>query len=106
MKTAEPRAVYLKDYTPPPYRIPEITLDFQLKGKATRVAATMKVERCAASAEPLVLDGNGLALVSIALDGKALYSTAYTVDTDTLTVHAIDGTGREFDSTVIARQPS
>ena len=49
MKTAEPRAVYLKDYTPPPYRIPEITLDFQLKGKATRVAATMKVERCAAS---------------------------------------------------------
>jgi hypothetical protein len=29
-----------------------------------------------------------------------------TVDGDTLTVHAIDGTGREFDSTVIARQPS
>src|SRR5207248_11182337 len=36
----------------------------------------------------LVLDGNDLTLISVALDGKPLDSTAYTVDTDTLTVHA------------------
>ncbi|HMI95328.1 MAG TPA: aminopeptidase N [Micropepsaceae bacterium] len=88
MKTAEPRAVYLKDYTPPAYRIPEIALDFRLDGNTTLVAATMKVERRAASAEPLVLDGIALTLVSIAVDGKPLDSSAYTVDTDTLTVHA------------------
>ena len=88
MKTAEPRAIHLKDYAPPPYRIPEIALDFQLDGKATLVAATMKVERRAASAEPLVLDGNGLTLVSIAMDGKPLDSSAYAVDMDMLTVHA------------------
>jgi aminopeptidase N len=88
MKTAEPRAIHLKDYAPPPYRIPEIALDFRLDGKATLVAATMKVERRAASAEPLVLDGNGLTLVSIAMDGKPLDSSAYAVDMDMLTVHA------------------
>ncbi len=88
MKTAEPRAIHLKDYAPPPYRIPEIALDFRLGGKATLVTSTMKVERGAASAEPLVLDGNDLTLVSIALDGKPLDSSAYAVDTDTLTVHA------------------
>jgi aminopeptidase N len=88
MKTAEPRAVYLKDYAPPSYRILEVALDFRLDGKATLVAATMKVERRAASAEPLVLDGSGLTLVSIAVDGKPLDSSAYAVDTDTLTVHA------------------
>ena len=51
MKTAEPRAVHLKDYAPPPYRISEIALDFRLDGKATLVAATMKVERRATAAE-------------------------------------------------------
>src|SRR5258705_1090854 len=88
MKTAEPRAVHLKDYAPAPYRIPEIALDFRLDGKATLVAATMKVERRAALPEPMVLDGSGLTLVSIAVDGKPLPSSAYTLDTDTLTVRA------------------
>src|SRR6478736_5449740 len=88
MKTAEPRAIHLKDYAPPPYRIPEIALDFRLDGKATLVSSTMKVERRAASVEPLVLDGSGLKLVSIALNGQPLDSSAYAVDTDTLTVQA------------------
>ena len=84
MKTTEPRAIHLKDYAPPPYRIPEIALDFTLDGKSTRVAAVMKVERRAASAEPLVLDGHGLKLVSVAVDGKPLDASAYTADADTL----------------------
>jgi aminopeptidase N len=88
MKNAEPRAVHLKDYAPPPYRIPEIALDFRIDPKATQVSASMKVERRAAAAEPLVLDGNGLRLISIAIDGTALESSAYTVDTDTLIIYA------------------
>jgi aminopeptidase N len=67
MKTTEPRAVHLKDYAPLPYRIPELSLDFQLDGKATRVSARMKVERRSASVEPLVLNGAGLKLLSVAL---------------------------------------
>jgi aminopeptidase N len=86
MKTAEPRAIHLKDYTPPPYRIPEIALDFILDGNATRVRSTMKVERRVASAEPLVLDGNDLKLISVAVDGKTLGASEYVRDAGTLTL--------------------
>jgi aminopeptidase N len=88
MKTAEPRAIHLKDYTPPPYCIPEIALDFILDGNATRVRSTMKVERRVASAEPLVLDGNGLKLISVSLDGETLGASDYLLDAGTLTLSA------------------
>jgi aminopeptidase N len=88
MKTAEPRAIHLKDYSPPPYCVPEVALDFQLDGKATRVKATMQVVRRAAAAEPLVLDGNGLKLVSVAVDGRPLEASAYAADSDMLTLFA------------------
>jgi aminopeptidase N len=86
MKTTEPRAVHLKDYAPLPYRIPELSLDFQLDGKATRVSARMKVERRSASVEPLVLNGAGLKLLSFALDGNPLEPGAYSVGDDSLIV--------------------
>jgi aminopeptidase N len=88
MKTAEPRAIHLKDYAPSPYRIPRIDLDFVLDGKVTRVKATMEVERRAASPEALVLDGNRLKLVSVAMDGKPLDASAYAADSDMLTIFA------------------
>ena len=88
MKTTEPRAVHLKDYAPLPYRIPELSLDFQLDGKATRVSATMQVERRSGSAEPLVLNGAGLKLISVSLDGGVLDKGAYSVGDDSLIVFA------------------
>jgi aminopeptidase N len=86
MKTNEPRAIHLKDYTPPPYRILEVALDFTLDGKATRVKATMQLERRTASAEPLVLDGSRLKLISVVLDGKTLDASAYEYNPHTLTL--------------------
>jgi len=86
MKTTEPRATHLKDYRPPPYRIPEVELDFHLDGQATRVTSTMQVERVAATPEPLQLDGQRLKLISIKLSGKPLDPTAYAADASSLTV--------------------
>ncbi len=64
MKTAEPRAIHLKDYAPPLFRIPEVSLDFKLDPEATRVTATIRVERATARAhDPLVLNGNRLKLL-------------------------------------------
>ena len=88
MKTAEPRAIHLKDYRPPAYRIPEIALDFDLDGARTRVTARMKVVRTVPAAEPLVLDGHGLELVSVKLDGKALSTGEYAQTDDALTIPA------------------
>jgi aminopeptidase N len=89
MKTTEPRAVHLKDYAPPIYRIPEIALDFGLDPMATRVTATMKVERVTARThDPLVLDGQRLKLISVKMDGVPLPHAAYTADEASLTIHS------------------
>nr|ACN58798.1 membrane alanine aminopeptidase N [uncultured bacterium BLR9] len=89
MKTTEPRAIHLKDYAPPSYRIPEIALDFLLDPMATRVTATMKVERLTARAhDPLVLDGNRVKLLSVKIDGVPLSHGAYATDDEKLTLHS------------------
>jgi len=86
MRTEEPRAVRLKDYRPPDYRVREIALDFALDPQATRVKARMQVERLASAPVPLVLDGEHLKLISIALDGRALDSNEYSLGAESLTI--------------------
>ena len=88
MKTAEPRAICLKDYAPLSYRIPEIALKFRLEPSATRVTATMHVQRRTTAADPLVLNGKRLKLVSISLDGAPLEPSAYTLTPETLSITA------------------
>jgi aminopeptidase N len=87
MRTEEPRAVNLKDYRAPDYRIAEIVLDFVLEPLATIITARSKVTRTGA-AVPLVLDGEELKLRSIAIDGNLLSADAYTLGKDTLTLHS------------------
>ncbi len=87
MRTEEPRAIHLKDYHAPDYHIAEIALDFTLDPAATRVATTSKVKRTGA-AVPLVLDGEELKLISVAIDGRKLDDSAYALGDDTLTIHA------------------
>ena len=86
MRTEEPRAVRLKDYRPFDYQVREIALDFVLDADATRVTARMQLER-KGDAAPLVLDGEGLKLVSIVMDGRALAESEYHVGTEALTLH-------------------
>ncbi len=88
MRTEEPRAVRLKDYRAPDYRIAEINLDFVLEPLATRVTATSKVTRTG-SAAPLVLDGEEMKLISVAIDGRALQSSEYSVSDEALTLHKL-----------------
>src|SRR5438105_5758077 len=86
MRTEEPRAVRLKDYRPPDYRVSEIALDFALDPEATQVKARMQVERLADAPAPLVLNGERLKLIAIALDGLALKPDQYTLGSETLTI--------------------
>jgi aminopeptidase N len=87
MSAPEPRAVHLKDYRAPDYKVAEIALDFALDPQATRIAATTKMTRTGAVA-PLRLDGERLKLVSIAIDGRPLAETEYALDDESLTIHA------------------
>ncbi|MDE2133876.1 MAG: aminopeptidase N [Alphaproteobacteria bacterium] len=85
MRTEEPRSVRLKDYRAPDYIVSEIALDFVLDPESTRVTARMKVVRTGACV-PLVLDGEQLKLVSLAVDGRALGPGEFTVGAETLAI--------------------
>src|SRR5665213_3838664 len=88
MRTEEPRAINLKDYRAPDYRISEIALAFVLDPQSTRVTATMKVAR-QGGAVPLVLNGEHLTLILVAIDGKALPPDAYGVTDELLTIPSV-----------------
>ena len=88
MKEAEPKAIHLKDYEAPTHTIEATDLTFDLEPGTTTVTSRLKVVRASASTEdvPLVLDGQELELVSVAIDGVELGSNEYQLDDDTLTL--------------------
>ncbi|WEK02751.1 MAG: aminopeptidase N [Candidatus Devosia phytovorans] len=89
MRTETEHTIYLKDYAPSPYRITSVDLDFRILSENTRVRAQLTVEprEGTAPGTPLVLDGDGLVLGSIAIDGAPLMLSDYAADDDGLTVY-------------------
>ena len=87
MRDAAPQ-VNLKDYTPPAFLISTIALDVDIRDGQVTVRSTLRLARNAtgAPAEPLVLNGEGLDLVSVAIDGRALQTAEFTVDARHLTI--------------------
>ncbi len=81
MKTDVPRSIQLKDYAVPAYLIDTVDLDVVLHASATRVRSRLKVRRNPASdlAGPLHLDGEGLTLEQIKIDGHVLSPADYTL---------------------------
>jgi len=88
MKTDTPKSIHRKDYSPPDYRIETVHLDVILGEETTRVKSTLALQATAKTPGPLVLDGEGMALVSIRLDGEPLAESAYALGEKTLTIHA------------------
>lgn len=87
----EPRVKFLKDYAPPSYLISNTCLEFRLDdaGLNTTVAAALDIRRACPPGTPLVLDGEGLELVSSpCVNGVVLSDSQYVYDRNahTLTV--------------------
>ena len=72
-----PMPTRLADYTPPNFKIESVTLDFDLKPKATRVKSKLALTRL--SEGDLHLDGEDILLKSVKLDGKALKRSDYSL---------------------------
>ena len=70
MKTETPQTIYLKDYTPPAYLVDTVDLDVDIRPGSTTVTATLACRRnpAGAGAQALVLDGEELETVSVAID--------------------------------------
>jgi aminopeptidase N len=67
---APPATIRREDYRPPDWLVPEISLYFELDPDRTIVRAELQVERNGSHSEPLRLDGEGLKLLSLRVDGK------------------------------------
>ena len=76
--TARKKETFLKDYTPPAYLVDRLDLRVELDPHATLVQARLQCRPTAAAGEPLVLDGEQLELLRVALDGVDLGPNQYT----------------------------
>jgi aminopeptidase N len=100
---AAPHAIYLKDYEAPAFRIEQVELAFDLDPAATRVRAKLSVVRDRQGA-PLVLDGEKMELVSVAVDGRTLSAEEFEQTDSSLTISAIAdkvGTRAEVETEVV-----
>ncbi len=92
MRPETPQTIHLKDYTPVPYRIDSVDLDFSLDPQATMVTSRLAMAPNAASHETnaaLVLLGEKITLRSIAIDGKPLAAADYSVSETALTIASV-----------------
>ncbi len=83
--------IYLADYAPPAWRLEHATLVFELGADATEIEAELQLRPATAPPEALVLDGEGLELLAIALDGEPLASEAYDYDGHRLRIAGLRG---------------
>ena len=88
MRTDQARPVRLADYQPPDWLVDTVELDFALDPTATRVKATLMLKPNPArpAGAPITLDGDGINLVSLSIDGEPLPADHFDATPDRLTI--------------------
>ena len=87
MRTDIAQPIHLKDYRPPDWLVETVALDVSLHPTQTKVRATLTLKpNPPVAAAPLILDGDGLSLVSLKLDGTVLPPDSYAASPDSLTI--------------------
>ena len=91
MQNPPTQSVRLCDYTPPNFLIDSVALNISLHQTQTRVKARLALRRHPKGCldAPLSLDGDGLVLHAIKLDGRALSTEEFEMAPDTLTLPAV-----------------
>ena len=98
---APPAAIRREDYRQPDWLVPEVSLAFELDPERTIVSAVLRVERNGSHLEPLRLDGDGLELISVSVDG---HPAPHRYDGEVLTI-AIEQ-NKAVIETVVAIAPA
>lgn len=97
MTETSPAAIYRNDYCAPDWLVPDVALDFDLSAARTRVTARINVTRNGQHDRALQLDGDGLRLLSVRVDG-AVYSH-WSREGDVLML-TLDGDAHEVETIV------
>ncbi len=87
MRTDTAQSIRLKDYRQPDWLVEAVNLNIALHPTRTTVRASLTLRpNPQSTAAPLVLDGDGLTLVSLKLNGVALPGDNYIATADSLTI--------------------
>ncbi len=81
---SEPKTIYLKDYEPSVFSISDCELTFDIFDDKTQVINTMRIVSEQETPFSIELNGEGLELESIRLNGELLDENAYVVTDETL----------------------
>jgi aminopeptidase N len=87
MRTDTAQSIRLKDYRPPDWLVETVSLDVTLHPTAARIRATLALKPNPRSASaPLILNGDGLSLISLKLDGTVMGPDSYVATPESLTI--------------------
>jgi len=89
MRNDQAKTIQRRDYTPPEFLVDEIELEFDLDPEGTRVRAVSRMRRRDGGSGACLLDGDGLELISIAVDGRALAAADYRITGDRLEIDRV-----------------
>ena len=88
MRTEEPRLIRLNEYRPPDWLVDTVYMDVTLHPTRTPVRTTLKLKPnpAASAPSPVQLDGDGLALISLKINGEKLAADRYVATPESLTI--------------------
>jgi aminopeptidase N len=90
MKTDQNRRKFLSEYQPPEFTIKRTKLNFEIDDNHTRVASLLQISRQTADkTAALQLDGIGLTLLGLGIDGASLLPEQYEITEDQLVIFEV-----------------
>ncbi|MCB1459736.1 MAG: aminopeptidase N, partial [Nitratireductor sp.] len=104
MRTEQGQVVKLRNYKAPAYRARTVSMDFRLEPEATLVSTSVVYERArdCEPGTPLILDGDGLDLVSLSVNGKPVAKPDHVATPDRLTLRKLPA-ARKFTVEITTR---
>ena len=89
MNNDQPKTIYLKDYQASSFCVKSVYMHFELGEDETIVKTLLDIERTNNINVPLVLNGENMALKTIALNRKPLSQEQYHIDDQQLTISKV-----------------
>ncbi len=91
MQETRPNTIYLREYQVPVFLVDHVDLQFILRETGSRVRSRLHIRRNPEAVEadvPLLLDGEGLTPIHLAINDQTLAEDAWTYDGEKLTLHS------------------